>query len=370
MELLAGALLGLVIGIGVYLLLSRQSRSEEDAVSALVSGVNGEERLRTLEQSIGNSLRAVQEASERATDTVRTIDTAQGAALAELRTILQAQQLSVSRLQETTGKLTDTLSNSQSRGQWGERIAADILRAAGLVEGINYRRNQQIEGGATRPDYTFTLPQGRLLNMDVKFPIASYIRHREAATDGERQATERQFLTDVRTAIGSVKNRNYVDPAGGTLSFVLVFIPNEQIFSFVSERDPGLLEETLTSGVVLCSPTMLFALLSVVRQASDMFSLARRTDEILGTLGLFTAQWNKYQEAVQLVGRRLTSTQKAFDDLAGTRTRQLERQLEPIERLRQEHNIDLPELAEPDLPSTADDEETEAAEQHDAAAAL
>ena len=93
---------------------------------------------------------------------------------------------------------------------------------------------------------------------------------------------------------------------------------------------------------------MLFALLSVVRQASDMFALARRTDEILGTLGMFRAQWNKYQEAVQLVGKRLVSTQKAFDDLSGARTRQLERQLEPLERLRQELNIDLPELVDVD----------------------
>lgn len=351
MELLAGALLGVLLGLGVFLLLRRQDDSDRDAVSALVSGVNGEERLRTLEQSIASSLRDVRDASDRANETVRNIDRAQGISLAELRTILQSQQQSVARLQETTGKLTDTLSNSQARGQWGERIAADILQAAGLVEGINFRRNQQIEGGSTRPDYTFTLPQGRLLNMDVKFPIASYVRVREASTDAERLVAERQFLADVRTAIGSVKNRNYVDPAGGTLGFVLVFIPNEQIFSFVNERDPHLLQETLDSGVVLCSPTMLFALLSVVRQASDMFSLARRTDEILGTLGMFTAQWNKYQEAVQLVGRRLLSAQKAFDDLSGARTRQLERQLEPLERLRQEHNIDLPELvdAEPVL---------------------
>lgn len=359
MELLAGALLGLVAGVGVFLLLRHQGNVEHDAISALVSGVNGEERLRTLEQNIGNSLREVREASERATDTVRIIDRTQSASLAELNAILQIQQQSVAHLQETTGKLTDTLSNSQARGQWGERIAADILRAAGLVEGINYRRNQQIEGGTTRPDYTFTLPEGRLLNMDVKFPIASYVRYREAPTDGDRQVAERQFLADVRTAVSSVKNRNYVDPVGGTLSFVLVFIPNEQIFSFVNERDPLLLEETLNSGVVLCSPTMLFALLSVVRQATDMFSLARRTDEILGALGQFTVQWNKYQEAVQLVGRRLTSAQRAFDDLSGARTRQLERQLEPIERLRQEHSIEIPELADADADMTVEDPDAE-----------
>ncbi len=98
MELLAGALLWLVLGGGAFLLLRRQSHVEQDALSALVSGVNGEERLRTLEQSIGNSLREVREASERATETVRTIDRAQGASLAELNAILRVQQESVTRL--------------------------------------------------------------------------------------------------------------------------------------------------------------------------------------------------------------------------------------------------------------------------------
>src|SRR5436190_11943388 len=37
-------------------------------------------------------------------------------------------------LTDTTRRLREALAGSKSRGQWGERMAEDVLRAAGLVE--------------------------------------------------------------------------------------------------------------------------------------------------------------------------------------------------------------------------------------------
>ena len=37
----------------------------------------------------------------------------------------------------------------------------------------------QVAGGTGRPDYTFDLPKGHVLYMDVKFPLASYLRYLE-----------------------------------------------------------------------------------------------------------------------------------------------------------------------------------------------
>ena len=85
------------------------------------------------------------------------------------------------RLADTTQSLRQALASPQARGQWGERMADDVLRAAGLVEGINYRKQSRISGAGTIPDFTFMLPGGRVLHMDVKFPIDNYLRYLEAA---------------------------------------------------------------------------------------------------------------------------------------------------------------------------------------------
>ncbi|MSP23122.1 MAG: DNA recombination protein RmuC, partial [Dehalococcoidia bacterium] len=201
-------------------------------------------------------------------------------------------------------------------------------------EGVQYRKNTQLDGGTGRPDFTFLLPQARILNMDVKFPLAAYLRYLETESAIERSAAVHDFLRDARSRIKEVTNRDYIDAAGGTLDYVLLFVPNEQVYGFIHENDPGLLDSALQQRVVLCSPFTLFAVLAVIRQAIDNFHLTQRTDEILTALGGFNLQWGKYKDAMRTVEHRLESTQKAFGNLVSRRTRALDRQVDKVEQLR------------------------------------
>ena len=58
----------------------------------------------------------------------------------------------------STQSLREALSSPKARGQWGERMAEDILRLAGFVENVNYVKQTAIEGGRGLPDFTFPLP--------------------------------------------------------------------------------------------------------------------------------------------------------------------------------------------------------------------
>lgn len=240
-------------------------------------------------------------------------------------------------LAETTGHLREALASPKARGQWGERMADDVLRTAGMVEGVTYRKQTAITGGAI-PDVTFLLPGGRQLHMDVKFPVDNYLRHLEATTDAERESTAKAFLRDVRQRVKELTGRGYIDP-DTTLDEVLLFIPNESVWAFIHERDPQLIDVALGQRVVLCSPVSLFAVLSVIRQAVEQTRLARTSDEILQCLSAFRQQWVKYAEAVEMVEKRFTSAQRGFEELTGPRRRQLERQLDRIDDLRQQRGL-------------------------------
>lgn len=48
------------------------------------------------------------------------------------------------RLQDTTGELHEALASPQQRGQWGERMAEDVLRLAGFIEGVNYVKQKRL----------------------------------------------------------------------------------------------------------------------------------------------------------------------------------------------------------------------------------
>jgi DNA recombination protein RmuC len=236
-------------------------------------------------------------------------------------------------LAATTHKLAQALASPKRRGQWGERMAEDLLRLCGLVENVSYRREARIEGSTRRPDFTLLLPEGRLLHMDVKFPLDNYMRSLEAE-GAESQARLRQaFLRDVRARIGEVSGRDYVAPANGTLDFALLFLPNEQLFGAVVELDPNLLDEALRKGVVLVSPTTLFAVLAIVREMVASFHATRASREILELLTAFRKAWNDYLAQQQRFGQRLDDATREFQALVGQRRQRLDGLLGKVETL-------------------------------------
>lgn len=240
------------------------------------------------------------------------------------------------RLQETTDQLRQALAGSKQRGQWGERMAEDILRLMGFVEGINYVKQQALEGYQSRPDFTFFLPQERKINMDVKFPLDNYLKYLEAQGDGERENFKRLFLKDVRDRIKEVTGRDYIDPSENTLDYVLVFIPNEQVYAFINEHDQGLLDEALQKKVILCSPITLYAVLAIIRQAMENFNLQNTAGQIMKLLESFYKQWQMFVKSLEKMGKKIYEAQQEYESLNSVRKNQLEKPLRQIENLKKQ----------------------------------
>ncbi len=282
----------------------------------------------------------VQTELQRLGSLVSELGTASAQRFGQVDESLRAHAEVAGALSDSTRSLREALANPQARGRWGERMAEDVLRLAGFTEHVNYRKQRQLEGSNLRPDYTFELPKGHVLHMDVKFPLASYLRYLEVDNEVERQAHLKRFLADVRLRVKELAKREYAAESGRpTVDYVLLFLPNEQLTGFIHEHDPSLLDDALTQRVVMCSPLTLFAFLGVIRQAFDNFMVERTSDEILQLLGKFGQQWQKYSESTEKVKRHFDSVQREFDQLTGTRRRALERPLQQLEALRVERDL-------------------------------
>jgi len=249
-------------------------------------------------------------------------------------------------LSTATSGLRDVLSGPQSRGQWGERMAEDILRLIGFVEGVNYEKQSTIEGTGSRPDFVFPLPGGLSLNMDVKFPFDNYVRYTEAEGAIEKERYKVAFVKDVNARVKELTTRDYIDPGQGTVDYVLMFVPNENLYSFVHENDPTFLDNALRQRVICCSPTTLFAVLVVIRQAVDNFALRKSEDEIIGLMGQFNQQWSNFLGSLDKLGRQMQTAQKTYESVVGTRKNQLERPLKRIEALRAERGLPIAQSLE------------------------
>ena len=292
--------------------------------------------LDTRKQLIEEQMNAITKQISKFSDVVMKYEKDGAEKFGELSNGLKLFGTQTKTLTEKTSKLGEVLSSSQSRGQWGEKMAEDVLTMAGLIEGIQYDKQKQIEGGTQRPDFIFNLPEEKKLNMDVKFPLNNYMKFLE--DDGNTFHRD-NFLKDVQNLISTIANREYIDPEGGTVDFVLLFIPNESVYSFILQTDKTIIDIALKKKIMICSPLTLLGILALIRQSIDCFNLKKEGDNIISLMGRFSSEWKKFTDSIQKVGDRLTSAQKAYDELVGPRKKQLERPLDKISALRDERNI-------------------------------
>jgi DNA recombination protein RmuC len=276
----------------------------------------------------------------RVRDLVSELERDRQAKFGALASQLQQSHEGMQARQEVTQGLRQALSSTKARGQWGERMAEDVLQLAGFIENVNYRKQRAVDGGGI-PDFTFMLPQEQALYMDVKFPLDNYLRFLESESDLDRKRFRDDFLRDVRGRVRELAGRDYPGGRTGSLDCVLLFIPNEALYGFIQEHDGSILEEALRHKIVCCSPLTLFAVLAVIRQTADNFRLERTSNEILELLAAFDKQWKAFVEKMDKLDRSLATARKDYDDLLGTRRRALERPLEKIASLRRERPLSL-----------------------------
>lgn len=300
----------------------------------------GEQNLDTKKQLIDQSIKEVRDNLKTMENLVSELEKNRERSLGQLSEQLKIASEQTTKLQQTTDHLQKALGNSKVRGQWGERMADDILRAVGFVEGTNYLKQAVSESTGNRPDYTFLMPNNLQLNMDVKFPLDNYMRYINSETDVERDGYKNEFLKDARQRIREVTSRDYINPEQNTVDYVLVLIPNEQVYRFINENDHAIIDYALQNKVVLCSPVTLYAVLALINQAVRNFKTEKAIDEIIQQVSFFLIQWQKYVESMDKLGKKLSDAQKEYDSLVTTRRNKLERPLKKIDDIRKDRGID------------------------------
>jgi len=327
------------------------------ATRAVDSSLAGRQEL--IDQKLGEVQLSMSEQLRQLNVVVRQLGENTAQKFGDVDRSLQAQAEVTQALHSTASSLRDALANTNARGQWGERMADDVLRLAGLLPNVNYVKRTAVAGeGRAIPDFTFLMPDDHVMFMDVKFPVDSYLAYLQATTEAEKAAHRDQFLRAVRGHIRELARRDYANvDARPAVDNVLMFVPNETIVGFIHEHSPALIDEALRDRVVLCSPLTLFAFLGVIRQAFENFRLEQTSREMLGLLGKFSVQWKKYNDQVDRVKKQFDTVAGSFEELAGPRRRQLERPLRDLDALRQERQVAIEgELFALD---TADDEPRE-----------
>jgi len=380
MEILIGVFVGLVFGFILYRLFSKKSPAEDAELKNTVAQTlelklrelmpilqnqANESLVRMADQKLGAEKREIKTDLENKRSEIERLvalikediknsdiklDQAEKERIGSFRALqnaLETQKELTSQLSVSTEKLQKVLSNNQMRGQFGEQVAENLLKMTGFVRGVDYEYNKEQENVDTRPDFTVKLPDGTKINIDAKFPYAELQKLVDADTDVAKEEHRKLFEQDVKNKIKQVSTRDYINPEENTVDFVILFIPNEMIFSYIYDKMNDIWSSAMRNKVVLAGPFSFTAILRMVRQAYDNFHFQKNIREVVTHVKMFEKEFSKFSDEFQKVGDRIEGLQKQYQSVAITRVNKLAQQVEKVR---------LEGSAIPELESQSDDE--------------
>ncbi|MFA7142069.1 MAG: DNA recombination protein RmuC [Candidatus Paceibacterota bacterium] len=258
-----------------------------------------------------------------------------------LKTILEEHKTLTNDLKESTDNLKNVLSNNQMRGKYGEEIAEELLKSIGFVKGENYIVNTAQKTNLNRPDFTILLPDKTKINIDVKFPFSALLKYENAKEKQEKDKYLNEFRRDVKEKIRQASSRDYINPEEKTVDFVILFIPNEMIFSFIYDKLYDTWQEAMSKKVILAGPFSFTAILRMIFQSYTNFIYQENLYEIIKLIKLFEQEYEKYNKELDVLGNRISKVSSQYNKVSITRTKKLNR---VIEKIKGEDNHELEKL--------------------------
>ncbi len=235
------------------------------------------------------------------------------------------------------GDLKRVLTNVKTRGGWGEMQLGAILEE--MLAPEQYVSNTQIDpSSGQRVEFAVRMPgQGDgepiLLPIDAKFPHEDYDRLLSAHDLGDIvqiDAAAKQLERAVRLQAKTISD-SYIKPPYST-DFAVMYLPTEGLYAEVARR-PGLIREIQTQHrVMVAGPSNLAAFLNSLQMGFRTLAIQKRSSEVWQVLGAAKAEFQKYGDVWDKLGKQLDTARKTVDE-AGKRTRAVERRLRGVEVL-------------------------------------
>lgn len=334
MTLLIGLIAGSAIGYLFSALKSKDSAGNQALLDDYKAQLEAERTKTESAIKLNAELMAVKESVAKLTSQSNEANRIRTEAEAKLNTtILEMRRASESIFDETK-KIAGALSNSQTRGKFGEAQLELLLQGAGLREGHEYtaQRSTTDSDSSGIPDITVSMPGGSLLFIDSKFPFERFLEAFGTEDQSQRDEYLQQHTKDLMKHVEALAKRGY-HKSQGSPDFVVLFVPFETLLSEALRLDPMFLEKAFKVGVTIATPTSMMALLRTIGYIFTRNKLAENADEIQKVASTFLKNITLLHTKIVAVGKAISSTSKAYEDLVPTAEKTV---LAPARRI---HNL-------------------------------
>jgi len=238
------------------------------------------------------------------------------------------------------GGLKKVLSNVKLRGGVGEVQLAMLLEQ--ILAPSQYEANVKTKKGSTESvEFAIKLP-GRsedekeivYLPVDAKFPKDTYenlINAYENAIPDDIEAASKSLEITIRKMAKDIRDK-YIDPPN-TTDFAIMFLPFESIYAEVIRRSALVDQLRDEYKITVAGPTTLMAILNSLQMGFRTLALQKRSSEVWKVLGSVKKEFESFGGLLEKAQKNIQTGLGQLDDVVGTRTRAIQRQLRNVESL-------------------------------------
>jgi DNA recombination protein RmuC len=236
-------------------------------------------------------------------------------------------------LRTETTNLSSALRRNDARGRWGELQLRRIIEMIGMSEHVSFdEQKQQVGDGSGRPDVTIHLPNNRVLYVDSKAPMNSYLDAINEVDPDRRKTLFEAHATALKGHIKALSSRNYVDDKE-SLNYVIMFIPTESSLAAAFEVYPNLIEDAAQAKVVLTSPTSLVIALNTIAMLWQEDTQVRNAQEMIKESGDLYGRLITFINHFSKVGDNLKRSMDTYNNAVGSFDRSVMPKAKAVEEL-------------------------------------
>ena len=236
-----------------------------------------------------------------------------------------AEQVSIARqtseqLRAQTQALVTALRRPEARGRWGELQLRRVVELAGMSARCDFDEQVAVtaEDGTQRPDMVVRLAGGKNIVVDSKVSLAAYLEAAESEDESVRAARMDAHARHLRDHVDRLASKAYWAALRPSPEFVILFIPGEAFLAPALERDPGLLEYALGRKVHIATPTTLVTMLRTAQYAWQQAALAENARVVFDLGRDLYDRIAGLGRHVDQLGRALTKAVSTYNQTVGS----------------------------------------------------
>ena len=244
------------------------------------------------------------------------------------------------------GDLKKVLSNVKTRGVLGEIQLERILEQ--FLGPEQYAKNVITKKGSRETvEFAIKLPgkddtkETIYLPLDAKFPLDIYNKLIDAYEDGNQKIIDsksKDLEKFIKKSAKDIRDK-YIDPPN-TTEFGILFLPTEGLYAEVIKRQQLVEDLQRDYKINITGPTTLIALLNSLQMGFKTLAIERHSSEVWKVLGAVKTEFSKFETVLNSAQNKLNQASSEIDKLVGTRTRQINRKLQSVEKLSNEQSYE------------------------------